>query len=103
MDLLLAHASSHPVRTQLCLAVAALVAHMPPERWAPSGSVAWLVQHISKDGKEGALSCLLDLLAILPEVSFRPDNVVMDNSKMWLLTSKLHGQSGCLQVALRPC
>ena len=68
LDLLLAHAASQPVRTQLCLAVAALVAHMPPERWAPSGSVAWLVQHLSKDGKEGALPCLLDLLAILPEV-----------------------------------
>ena len=69
LDLLLAHAASQPVRTQLCLAVTALVAHMPADKWAPSGSVAWLVQHISKDGKEGALPCLLDLLAILPEVS----------------------------------
>lgn len=69
LDLLLTHAASQPVRTQLCLAVAALVAHMPAAKWGPSGSLAWLVQHISKDGKEAAVPCLLDLLAILPQVS----------------------------------
>lgn len=69
LDLLLIHAASQPVRVQLCLAVAALVAHMPAAQWAPSGSLAWLVQHISKDGNEAALPCLLDLMAILPQVS----------------------------------
>ena len=62
-------AGSAPVRTQLCLAVAALAAHMPPQRWAPAGSaVAWLVQRLTKEPGQAALPCLLELLTVLPQV-----------------------------------
>ena len=59
---------SPPVRTQLCLAVAALVAHMPPQQWGPGGSLQWLVQRLSSDSQAAALPCLLELLTILPQV-----------------------------------
>ncbi|CAL8471497.1 g11039 [Coccomyxa elongata] len=60
---------SSPVRTQLCLAVAALTAHMPPQQWGPGGSLQWLVQRLSigTDSQQAALPCLLDLLTILPQ------------------------------------
>ncbi|BDA46876.1 Transportin-3 [Coccomyxa sp. Obi] len=67
---------SPPVRTQLCLAVAALTAHMPPQQWGPGGSLQWLVQRLSSgtDSQQAALPCLLELLTILPQEagSYRP-------------------------------
>ncbi len=65
---------SSPVRTQLCLAVAALTAHMPPQQWGPGGSLQWLVQRLSigTDSQQAALPCLLDLLTILPQVCRHP-------------------------------
>ena len=70
VELLLRYAAgSAPVRTQLCLAIAALAAHMPPQRWAPAGSaVAWLVQRLTKEPEQAALPCLLELLTVLPQV-----------------------------------
>jgi transportin-3 len=66
---LLLRAGSAPVRTQLCLALAALAAHMPPERWAPApGAVAWLVQRLGAEPGPAALPCLLELLTVLPQV-----------------------------------
>lgn len=66
---------SPPVRTQLCLAVAALVAHMPPQQWGPGGSLQWLVQRLSSDSQAAALPCLLELLTILPQVHAITDTV----------------------------
>ena len=74
VELLLRYsAGSPPVRTQLCLAIAALAAHMPPERWAPAaGSVAWLVQRLSAEPQQAALPCLLELLTVLPQARCAP-------------------------------
>ena len=71
VDLLLRFGTgSPPVRTQLCLAVAALTAHMPPQQWGPGGSLQWLVQRLSigTDSQQAALPSLLELLTILPQV-----------------------------------
>lgn len=68
VELLLRYGNAGIVRTQLCLAIAALVAHLPSEGWGPGGSVQWLVQRLGMEPGPSALPCLLDLLTILPQV-----------------------------------
>jgi len=71
---------SPPVRTQLCLAVAALVAHMPQQQWGPGGSLQWLVQRLSSsESQQAALPCLLELLTILPQVRCRKHSPAFKN------------------------
>jgi transportin-3 len=67
---------SPPVRTQLCLAIAALVAHLPADHWGPGGSVQWLVQRLSMEPGPAALPCLLELLTVLPQVCTTAELIV---------------------------
>jgi transportin-3 len=81
-----------PVRTQLCLALAALAAHLPAASWpadgdggaggslltsppqpgsggnAPSGNVVrWFAHRFRNEPPEAALPCVLEMLTVLPQ------------------------------------
>lgn len=56
------------MRTQLCLAVAALAAHLPAVQWGPTGVVGWLVQRLGGEPQAVSLPCMLELLTVLPQV-----------------------------------
>lgn len=60
------------MRTQLCLAVAALAAHLPAVQWGPSGVVGWLVQRLGGEPQAVSLPCMLELLTVLPQVGAAP-------------------------------
>jgi transportin-3 len=78
VQLTLQHARSSPaIRTQLCLALAALALHLPPNEWvngaAGNGSgqigvVYWLWARFGGQAPDIALPCMLELLTVLPEV-----------------------------------
>ena len=75
IGLLLQHgAGAGPVRTQLCLAVAALAAHVPAGEWSSQGIVLWLTERFSAAPAEVALPIMLQLLLVLPQEagSYRP-------------------------------
>jgi transportin-3 len=56
------------VRTALCLALAALSAHTPPQQWGhPDGALGALTSRLGGEPKERALPCLLQLLVVLPQ------------------------------------
>lgn len=61
---------SRPTRTQLCLALAALAAHLPAAEWGSGGCVQWLANRMSGEPGEAALPCMLELLTVLPQVLF---------------------------------
>ncbi|KAK9830032.1 hypothetical protein WJX72_009312 [[Myrmecia] bisecta] len=63
-----------PVRTQLCLAVAALQAHLPAAQWGEGGVMNWLVQRLGTQSEDVALPCMLEMLTVLPQEggSYRP-------------------------------
>jgi hypothetical protein len=56
------------VRTQLCLAIAALAAHLPAVQWGPTGVVGWLAQRLGGEAQNVSLPCMLELLTVLPQV-----------------------------------
>ena len=56
------------VRTQLCLAIAALAAHLPAVQWGPEGVVGWLAQRLGGEPQAVSLPCMLELLTVLPQV-----------------------------------
>lgn len=62
------------VRTQLCLAIAAMAAHIPSRQWGEGGIVVWLAESLSKQAQDVALPCMLELLTVIPEEvgSYRP-------------------------------
>ena len=75
VGLLLQYGSSAgPVRTQLCLAISALAAHVPAKQWSPAGVVPWLWEHLSRQSNQQGLPCMLELLEVLPQEagSYRP-------------------------------
>ncbi|XP_024389574.1 transportin MOS14 [Physcomitrium patens] len=53
------------VRTQLCLAMAALAVQMPPEEWGHAGVIHWLGQELGSQSE--AIPVLLELLAVFPQ------------------------------------
>jgi len=57
-----------PVRTQLCLALAAIPPHMPATSWGPGGLTHWLAERLTQgqSNKEG-LRCLLEMLTVIPQ------------------------------------
>lgn len=55
------------VRTQLSLALAALAAHLPAVQWGEGGVVRWLMGRLSSADPEVAMSCMLELLTVLPQ------------------------------------
>ena len=70
LRLLIKHGGSNaPIRKQLCLAIAGLVAHVPAEQWGQTGVLGWLVSRMQPEQQDLALKCLLELLTILPQVS----------------------------------
>lgn len=78
VQLTLQHARSSPaIRTQLCLALAALALHLPPSEWVDgaagngsghAGVVYWLWARFGGQAPDIALPCMLELLTVLPEV-----------------------------------
>ena len=70
MDLLLRYAASSPmVRVQLCLALAAMAAHVPSNQWGPGGIIQWLMSRLDGVAPETSLPVMLEMLVVLPEVS----------------------------------
>lgn len=58
------------VRTQLCLAMAAMAAHIPSKQWSQGGIVEWLAENLRQQAQDVALPCMLELLTVIPEASF---------------------------------
>jgi hypothetical protein len=56
-----------PVRTQLCLAVAALAAHLPSAQWGEAGVVGWLAQRLGPEPPADSLPAMLDLMTVLAQ------------------------------------
>jgi len=56
-----------PVRTQLCLALAAMSVHVPAHRWGSGGVITWLANKLNSVPADTALPCLLELLTVLPQ------------------------------------
>eukprot|EP00878_Enallax_costatus_P020398 GHUV01021558.1.p1 GENE.GHUV01021558.1~~GHUV01021558.1.p1 ORF type:complete len:515 (+),score=87.61 GHUV01021558.1:142-1545(+) len=67
------------VRTQLCLAMAALAAHLPAAQWEEGGVLRWLMERFNGQDADIAMSCMLELLTVLPQeadsrkISCRPE------------------------------
>jgi hypothetical protein len=57
------------VRTQLSLALVALVAHMGAEHWQGMSAVQFLAKRYTAEAQGVALPCLLELLLLLPQES----------------------------------
>lgn len=55
------------VRTQLCLAMAAMAAHIPSKQWSQGGIVDWLTENLRQQAQDVALPCMLELLTVIPE------------------------------------
>lgn len=75
IGLLLQHGiRAGPVRTQLCLAISALAAHVPAKQWSSAGVVPWLWERLSVQPDQQGLPCMLELLLVLPQEagSYRP-------------------------------
>ncbi|KAI5076843.1 hypothetical protein GOP47_0008908 [Adiantum capillus-veneris] len=56
------------VRTQLCLALAALAIHIPAEEWGRGGVMNWLKEEICTSNE--GISSLLELLTVLPQEAY---------------------------------
>lgn len=68
MNLLIKHAQDIPtVRTQLCIALAALATHVPAGHWGSGGPLAWWAAYLSRQPSNIALLCMRDLLTVLPQ------------------------------------
>ena len=70
-----AHARGEPpVRTQLCLALAALAAACPARVWPGGGPVQWAASAFGEGAPRACPPLLLELLTLLPEeaTSYRP-------------------------------
>ncbi|KAG1678979.1 hypothetical protein FOA52_013042 [Chlamydomonas sp. UWO 241] len=80
LALLIKHSSGKPpVRTQLCLALAAVCVHVPAALWGEGGALQWFGSKLAAVPPEAALPCLLELLTVLPQeanshkVAVRPE------------------------------
>ena len=56
------------VTVQLCLAFAALVAHVPSSQWGQGGAVQWLMKKLENQSPEKSVPIMLEMLTVLPEV-----------------------------------
>jgi transportin-3 len=69
LQLLLRFGAGAPaVRTQLSLAMAALAAHLPAAQWGEGGVLRWLMDRFAGQEPATAMSCMLELLTVLPQV-----------------------------------
>jgi transportin-3 len=60
-------AAAAPVRTQLCLALAALAVHLPAPAWGGGGAVGWLAARLGAEPPAAAVPAILELLTVLPQ------------------------------------
>ncbi|KAK9805956.1 hypothetical protein WJX73_008237 [Symbiochloris irregularis] len=82
------------VRTQLALAIAGMAAHAPADSWEGGGPLPWFASRISGKPTEAALTCMLELLTILPQeaiqvkhlLSVKPDRRRMIKKELALAT-----------------
>lgn len=58
------------VTVQLCLAFAALVAHLPSSQWGQGGALQWLMNRLEGQPPETSVQVMLEMLTILPEVCY---------------------------------
>ena len=70
IELLLRFAADNQiVRVQLCLALAAMCAHVPSLQWGQGGIIQWLMSRLEGVPPATAFPAMLDMLTVLPEVS----------------------------------
>ena len=55
------------VVNQLVLAFAAFCAHVPKSFWSPVSCVHWLAERFCHANDVATVTCLMDLLTVLPE------------------------------------
>lgn len=100
------------VRTQLCLAIAALAAHLPAVQWGPQGVVGWLAQRLGSESQAISLPCMLELLTVLPQVGWLVGAEVRRGQGCMLLTGTAAEESElgmrlpgfrCLHAAMQCC
>lgn len=97
-----------PVRTQLCLAIAAMAAHVPSQQWGQGGIVQWLADSVGRQNQDVALPCMLELLTVLPEVCtvtpptstcrFYPTNACSHSACYRFVASIHSGQHDCAKL-----
>ena len=89
LDLLIRFATgATAVRTQLCLAIAAMAAHIPSKQWGQGGVVMWLAENLGRQSQEVALPCMLELLTVIPEAS--PATRLLQSRRVALHASSFH-------------
>eukprot|EP00210_Caulerpa_lentillifera_P000154 g149.t1 len=57
------------IRTQIALALAAYCAHAPGAFWHPKTCIQWLVSKLTQQPDTTSISCLIELLVVIPEES----------------------------------
>ena len=87
------------VRTALCLALAALSAHTPPQQWGhPDGALGALTARLGGEPKERALPCLLQLLVVLPQEAGSPRPAVRPERRRAYAAELLAAAPGALAL-----
>jgi len=88
-----------PVRTQLCLALAALPQHMPAASWGQGGIIQWLARHLTQgqSGSEG-VSCLLEMLTVIPEEAGSYQAAIRPERRREYLSELMACTSGALEL-----
>lgn len=105
LQLLLKFGTGSPaVRVQLCLALAALAAHLPAAQWGEGGVLKWLMDRMNGQDPSVALSCMLELLTVLPQVREWCASVYRFSARMHSINSKRgHVQSTPRQADAGVC
>jgi len=68
VTLLLKYSQGRPqVRTQLCVALAALSLHLPSSSWGADGFIGWLAQRLAREPPTASLPCMMEVLTVLPQ------------------------------------
>ncbi|KAI3438282.1 hypothetical protein D9Q98_000717 [Chlorella vulgaris] len=97
--MLVQHCSgSAAVRTQLCLAIAALAAHLPASQWGPSGVVGWLAQRLGGEPQNVSLPCMLELLTVLPQEASSYQPAVRPERRRAVLDEMMAAAPQALQI-----
>ncbi|CAG9460545.1 unnamed protein product [Pedinophyceae sp. YPF-701] len=89
---------SPPVRTQLCLAIAALAAHLPAVEWGGVGPVRWLADGLGRLDSKIALPCMLELLTVLPQEAEGTKAAVRPQRRREFLQELVASVQGALEV-----
>lgn len=92
-----------PVRTQLCLAVAAMAAHLPSQHWDGSGIIRWLLQRCQSVTQDVAMPCLLEMLIVLPQEATSHKVATRPERRRHFLIELQQQAPEALQVCAAPC